>query len=152
MNDSLWRQLDPLANRADSAVERFLNSPHAHELKAILKEVAEAMPTDCSVSLDITLNVFEPERGNPLPLLTTGLATSGPNEPYVTHGDSTPCRYVVDGEICELPHDRCPHCWAEWGFKIGHPLEPEGTYPCPNCGYEMGKIKMVAPDSRCQFV
>jgi len=110
MNDSLWRQLEPLADRADEQVERFLTSPQANELRATIQEAAAALPEGYSVSLDITLNVFDRERGQALPLLSSGLATSGPGEPYVAHGDSTPCRYLVDGKICEVPHDRCPHC------------------------------------------
>ena len=150
MNDDLWRKLDPLANRADEEIERFFTSPQANNLKAIIQKAAEALPGDCSVSLDITLNVFDPERGNALPLLTAALAVSGQGDPYVAHGDSTPCRYSVDGDICEVPHDRCPHCWAIWDFKIGHPVANEGMRPCPGCGYELGQeVKLMLDNDRC---
>jgi hypothetical protein len=150
MIDDLWRKLEPLADRADNEVERILTSPAGNELKAILQEAAATLPEGCSVSLDITLNVFDPERGNALPLLTTGLATSGEAEPYVTHGDSSPCRYLVDGDICEVPHDRCPHCWATWDFKIGESATPRETHPCPGCGYELGEeVKLMLDNDKC---
>ena len=40
MNNSLWRQLEPLADRADEEVERFLASPEAADLRAVIKEAA----------------------------------------------------------------------------------------------------------------
>ena len=50
MNDSLWRQLEPLADRADEQIERFLTSPQAKELKVIIQEAAAALPEGYSVS------------------------------------------------------------------------------------------------------
>jgi len=150
MQDKLWRQLDPLADKAGEEIERFLTSPQANDLKTIMKKAAAALPDGYSLSLDIKLNVFDPDREDALPLLTTGLAASGQNEPYVAHGDSTPCRYTVDGEVCEVPHDRCPHCWAVWDFKIGHPVATEGLHPCPTCGYELGKeLKLLLDNDKC---
>jgi len=150
MKDNLWRQLDPLADQADEEVESFLASPQANELKAILKKAAATLPDGYSVSLDMRMNVFDPERSDVLPLLTTGLGAFGQGEPYVAHGDSTPCRYAVDGDICEVPHDRCPHCWANWDFKIGHPVAADGVRPCPSCGYELGKeVKLMLDSDKC---
>lgn len=150
MKDNLWRQLEPLADQADEEIERFLTSPQANGLKAIIQKAAATLPEGYSVSLDIRLNVFDPERHDALPLLTTGLAAAGQDEPYVAHGDSTPCRYSVDGNICEVPHDRCPHCWANWDFKIGHPVATEGMHACPGCGYELGKeVKLMLDNDKC---
>lgn len=150
MNDNLWRQLQPPADRADEVIERFLASAEARELKAAIRSAAAIVPDGLSVSLDITLNVFDRDRGRALPLLTTGLACSGRDDPYVTPGDSAPCRYLVEGEICEVPHDHCPHCWANWDFKIGHPMTSRGPYPCPSCKYELGKeVKLMLDNDRC---
>jgi len=44
---------------------------------------------------------------------------------YVATGDSIPQQYVVDGEICKVPHDFCPHCWGRG--------EPAATR-CPRRG------------------
>ncbi len=150
MKDNLWRQLEPMADQAYEEIERFLTSPQANELRTIIQKAAAALPEGYSTSLDISLNVFDPERDNALPLMTTGLAASGPGEPYVAHGDSTPGRYTVDGEICEVPHDRCPHCWGTWDFKIGHPVAIAAICSCPHCGYELGKeLKLMLDDDKC---
>lgn len=70
------------------------------------------LPSRYSLSVDVELRVFDPNRQQPLSLLTTGLCSSEGKAPRRTTGDSTIHRYVVAGEICELPHDRCPHCWG----------------------------------------
>ncbi len=150
MNDDLWRKLDPLADRANEEIARVLTLPACNELKTVIQEIAENLPEECSVSLDITLNIFDSDRGNVLPLLTTGLSISRQEGPYVTHGDCSPCRYLVDGEICVVPHDRCPNCWACWDFKIGGPGSQKEPHPCPDCGYEMGKeVRLMLDDDKC---
>jgi hypothetical protein len=152
MNDNLWKQLESHALEADELIEKFLSSSDAEALQRLVRNTVGLLPEGLSVSLDITLNVFDPERGNVLPLSDTSLTASGNEEPYIAYGDCTPCRYLVDGEICEVPHDRCPNCWAGWNFKIGTPdAEPE-TLACPCCGYEMGEqIKLMLDDDVCPY-
>ena len=59
-------------------------------------------------------------------------------------------RYLVDGEICEVPHDRCPNCWAGWSFKIGTPDTPPEALECPCCGYGLGEqIKLMLDSDVC---
>ena len=152
MNDNLWKQLEPLAHEMDEGVERFLSSSDADVLKQIVRKAAAILPEGCSVSLDITLNVFDSERGNVLPLSDTSLAGSGNDEPFMTYGDCTPCRYLVDGEIAEVPHGRCPNCWAGWNFKIGTPDSEAEMSACLCCGYELGEqIKLMLDADRCPY-
>ena len=110
------------------------------------------------------LRVFNEQTETSLRLLTTGLSTSDGEEPYVCHGDSSMARYIVDGEICEVPHDHCPNCWASWDFKLKHrtcsfcelSLGKEiklllDTDICPNC--EEGNVTLKSPRcSKCEFV
>jgi hypothetical protein len=84
--------------------------------------------------------VFEETREQALPLLTTGLSTESGKKPHRIWGDSTPQRYVVDGGIQVVPHDRCPKCWDAWDFKFQH-------HTCPNCGATLGKDCKVLLDS-----
>ena len=152
MKDNLWRRLEPLAQRTDEEVERYLSSSDADALKQIVKRAVEILPEGYSISLDITLNVFDSERGNVLPLSDTSWTASKSEEPHIAYGDCTPCRYLVDGEICEVPHDRCPNCWAGWNFKIGTPDAAPETLECPCCGYELGEqIKLMLDDDRCPY-
>ncbi len=46
MKDGLWRQLEPLADRTYEVIERFLSSPQASDLTAIIQK-AEAVLPEC---------------------------------------------------------------------------------------------------------
>ena len=109
-----------------------------------------------SVNLNVSIEVFDPKRSNPLPLLTTGLSTSEDKPPFQTWGDSTPQKYVVDGEMQVVPHDRCPRCYGIWDFKFLKRSCPEcdatlgeavkvllDTDVCPHC--EEGKVSVSSP-------
>src|SRR6185369_11896184 len=93
-----------------------------------------------AVSLTCSVEVTDQRKERTLPLLNTGLYTSDGTEPYRTWGDSTPQRYVVEGDIRVVPHDRCPRCWGEWDFKWLHRR-------CPSCAAELGKNCKVLLDS-----
>lgn len=147
MRDIHWRRLDPLAEIAAEETSRFLGSPEIDKLKAAIQAAAKDLPADYVISFDIGLNVFDPERGQSLPLTNTALCSSGPGEPYVGEGQCTPQRYLVDGEICEVPHDRCPHCWGDWDFKAPSLDDAPAMTSCRECGYELGKQVQLLLDS-----
>lgn len=140
MKEAEFKALDPLADAVSAQTERWFASAELVALKQALAKVSALLPSTYSLSVDVELRVFDPSRKQALTLLTTGLCTSEGKEPYGTTGDATIQRYVVGGEICELPHDRCPHCWGEWDFKLQHPT-------CPQCGYALGKEVRLLLDS-----
>jgi hypothetical protein len=95
--------------------------------------------------LNVSVDVFDAERSNALTLLTLGLSTAKGAPPCKTHGDSTPQKYVVDGEIQVVPHDRCPKYYGLWDFKLIHPS-------CSDCGATMGQdVKMLLDNDSCPF-
>jgi hypothetical protein len=97
------------------------------------------------VNLNVCVDVFDVERSHALPLLTAGLSTSKGEPPYKTYGDSTPQKYVVDGEIQVVPPDRCPKCYGLWHFKLNHPS-------CSECGATMGReVKLLLDTDVCPF-
>ena len=50
---------------------------------------------------------------------------------------------MVNGNIKKVPHDFCPECWREWGFKLKN-------HCCPECGIEMGKdVKILLDTDNC---
>lgn len=150
MKEAEHRILEATETVAFEFADKVLNSPQVAALKAAMRKASAALPEDYSLTFDITLNVFDHERGQALPLLTTGLSSFADKEPYVHSGDSTIARYLVDGEICELPHDRCPHCWGLWDFKIGQPEVLPGERPCPTCGYRLGdQVKLLLDNDLC---
>lgn len=140
MKDSEFKSLDPLADALSEQCERWFASDDLAAVREALCKLSALLPPTYSLSVDVELRVFDPERKQSLSLLTMGLCTSGGKEPYCTTGDSTIHRYIVGGEICELPHDRCPHCWGNWDFKLQHPA-------CPQCGYSLGKEVRLLLDS-----
>ena len=144
MKASEFKALDPLAGALDERCDRWFASPEFAALKEALVRAAATLPPSYSMSVDVELRVFDSarERGG-LSLLRTGLSASGEGELYRTAGDSTAHRYVVGGEICELPDGRCPRCWGDWDFKVRQPT-------CPQCRYSLGKeVKLLLDRDLC---
>lgn len=143
MKQTEYRALDPLADEADEKAEEWLRTDTLGELRQALERVAASLPDSYQISLDISLNVFDNEREKSVELIKHGMCFSNGVRAYETSGTSSPHRYIVDGEVCELPHDYCPHCWANWDFKLEHPI-------CDNCGYEMGnQVKQLLDNDLC---
>jgi len=99
------------------------------------------------VNFTLLVDVFDSERENSLPLLSNGLSTLDGQEPFRTYADSSLHRYIIDGAIQVVPHDRCPKCWEVWDFKLQNP-------ECGSCDAEMGKNCKLLLDSdvcpRCE--
>ena len=145
MKQSEFTALDKLADEVDEKAEEWLQSEALSELRAALEKAAASLPEGYQVTLDIKLNVFDEQRERTIELLSHGLCFSLGIQAFEASGTSSPHRYVVDGELCELPHDYCPHCWAEWVMKLERPT-------CPTCGYEMGnQVKLLLDNDLCPF-
>jgi hypothetical protein len=140
MDRSTFDAADPIVDRVSEMVERVLGSDQLAAVRDALAQLSKVLGPDHSVNLNVTVEVFDTERAHPLPLLTTGMSTSGGEPPYVTWGDSTPQRYVVDGEIQVVPHDRCPRCYGPWDFKFE-------TMSCRGCGARLGDDVRVLLDT-----
>lgn len=150
MKQTEFKIMDKLADLAAEKGNSFLISTQLDDLRAAIRKAAKSLPKEYCITFDIPLNVFDLDRGQSLPLLTTGLSSAADAEPYVHSGDSTPARYLVDGEICEVPHDRCPYCWGLWDFKIGHPDASKGKTSCSDCGYVIGEqVKLLLDNDVC---
>jgi len=136
-----FKLVEQLSEQAEEVFEALLGSSELAGLREGLQKVSAKIPF--SLSVDFTLTVFDGEREQGIRLVTRSLCASGGDEPYLAPGDSTIHRYIVDGEICQVPHDYCPHCWAEWDFKLKHQT-------CPGCGYAMGRqVKLLLDSSVC---
>jgi predicted amidophosphoribosyltransferase len=89
--------------------------------------------------------VFDTEREKEITLLSTGYACFPGEPPFEMSGDSTAQRYVVDGEMCQCPHDYCPKCWGDWDFKFKFP-------ECPECGAKLGEdVKLLLDTDVCPY-
>jgi hypothetical protein len=156
MDRSSFDSADPVVDRLADMISRALGSTQFEGIRQALAELSEAVGARYSVNLNVGIEVFDAKRPHPLPLLMTGLSTSEGKPPFRTWGDSTPQKYVVDGEMQVVPHDRCPRCHGPWDFKFEHRSCPGcaatlgtdvkvllDTDVCPHC--EEGKVSMSSP-------
>jgi hypothetical protein len=163
MDRSSFESADPIVDRLAEMIGQVLDSPQFESVRQALAQLSEAVGEEYSVNLNLGIEVFDPQRPHALPLLMTGFSASAGKDPYRTWGDSTPQKYVVDGEIQIVPHDRCPRCYGTWDFKFMHrscrwcaaTLGREvkvllDTDVCPHC--EEGKVSMSSPVcDKCGF-
>jgi hypothetical protein len=145
MDRSTFDAADLIVDEIADKLDELLDSDHFAAIRLLLARLSEKVGPRYSANLHVSIDVFEAERSNVLPLLNVGLSASDGGTPYNTYGDSTPQKYVVDGEIQVVPHDRCPKCYGLWDFKLKHPC-------CPECGATMGReVKLLLDTDICPF-
>lgn len=136
------KTIDPLLDTIADQLGEWIESNASAEIRQTLAKLSEQLD-GLSISLDMTIGVFDPEREGTLPLLQTGLSSVEGKPPYQTYADSTPMRYLANGEMTVVPHDRCPCCWAAWDFKDLHPT-------CPGCAARLGyEVKFLIDSNVC---
>ena len=124
---------------------RIMSSEQFSAVRRALARLSETVGPRYSVNLNVCVDVFDAERSHALHLLSVGLSATKGETPHKTFGDSTPQKYVVDGEIQVVPHDRCPECYGLWDFKLNHPS-------CSECGATMGReVKLLLDTDVCPF-
>jgi hypothetical protein len=137
-----FNAIQPLLDQISEIAEKQLESK---ELRRLLAEIGKLVGKRKTASVNIVVDVYDEDRECSLPLLTTGLSAFPGHEPSRTWGDSTPQRYIVEGGIAVVPHDRCPKCWEVWDFKL-----QDST--CPHCGITMGdKCKLLLDTDECPW-
>jgi hypothetical protein len=145
MDRSSFQSADPILDDMAGMLDQILGSDQFAALRLALVRLSEAVGPRCSVNLNVCVDIFDEERPHALPLLNVGLSTSKGEPPYKTYGDSTPQRYVVDGDIQVVPHDRCPRCYGSWDFKLNSPS-------CSGCGATLGReVKLLLDTDLCPF-
>ncbi len=140
MDPATFNAADPLVGTIADLVDSALLSEQLVELRKALEALGKAVGPRYSANLTVIVDVFDREREKAMPLLNTGLSTSDGTAPYRTWGDSSPQRYLVNGEIQVVPHDYCPACWGTWDFKFDHRT-------CEHCGTRLGQNLKVLLDS-----
>ena len=144
MDQEQWKIADEGVNKISDKLEQLLDSPVMADVKNLLDDLEVKLGSKFSISLSCIVDVFdrntEHGREKALQLLNIGLSTSESVEVYRTWGDSSPHRYVVDGEIHVIPHDQCPKCWGEWDFKWIH-------RSCSHCDAVLGENCKILLDS-----
>lgn len=142
MERGRFEALDPKLDAIAEKLGDWIESEHSADVRRLLAELSEQLD-GLSVSLEMNVGVFDPDRKNTLPLLQTGLSSTDGQPAHQTWADSSPMRYVADGGMVTVPHDRCPVCWAAWDFKDLHPS-------CPTCAVRLGhEVKFLIDSNTC---
>jgi len=145
MDKASFEAADPIMDQIAEMVDRVLDSSQFEGIRRVLTQLSEAIGHTSSVNLNVNIEVFDPRRPHALPLLTSGFSTSAGQFPYRTWGDSTPQKYVVNGQMQVTPHDRCPRCYGTWDFKFKN-------RSCPGCGATLGQdVKVLLDTDVCPF-
>lgn len=143
MEKNEFEQIDPLIDDISEQVSELIEGETLDQLKAKLVEISRILGEPYSVTLDINVEVFDSDREKTLPLLQTGLSTESGSPTRQCWADSSPHRYVVNGQLSIVPHDHCPACWGVWDFKERHPT-------CPSCGVTLGdQVKWLLDNDTC---
>jgi hypothetical protein len=140
MEQELFHAADRHIDKIAPVLDQALLSPELRKAREALAALGKRLGGRYSVTLTCLVEVFDQQKGRTLPLLNVGLSTSDGAAPFPVSGDCTPQRYVVDGQIQVVPHDRCPKCWGEWDLKWQH-------RSCPHCDAELAKDCKVLLDS-----
>ncbi|MHB1038509.1 MAG: hypothetical protein ACYC0Y_28130 [Pirellulales bacterium] len=143
MDKTTFEIADPILDEIAEVTSELLDSAETKKLRSLLTKLNKAIGGRYLVSLHLNVSVFDVEKGRCLPLLQTGLAGFDGDKPFQACADSTEQRYIADGEMVVVPHDRCPLCWEEWDFKFLHPA-------CSHCGAHLGtKVKVLLDTDAC---
>lgn len=143
MEPAAFERIDEEVDKVADAIDELLNSEVAEPLKKALAALCKSAGKRYSAGLRIAVDIFDRDAERGMSLLNTGLGVSDTGETYRTWGDSTPQRYITDGEIQVVPHDHCPRCWGEWDFKFENRV-------CRHCGAIMGEhVKLLLDSDVC---
>lgn len=142
MNDAEFEAIEPLLDSAADQLDALLDSDGFQRLKDAIQKISASLES-MSVTLSCNIEIFDAERESSLRLLDMGITTADGDEPYRYEGDASFQRYVVSGDICQVPHDYCPSCWGMWDFK-------DQDRECPSCGIVLGnEIKILLDTDIC---
>jgi hypothetical protein len=142
MDPASFKAIQPLLDDIAKLSDRQLGMPELHR---VLSDLTRLLGKGITVSVNVSVDVFDEAKERSLPLLTTGISAGVDKEPYRIRGDSTPQRYVVEEGIQVVPHDRCPNCWEVWDFKLQNPV-------CQHCGTTLGDTcKLLLDTDKCPW-
>lgn len=163
MDRKTFESASEIIDEIGMLVDEGMQLPIVGQIQRALASLSRILGDSNSVNLNVSVQVFDPERMRSIPILQTGFSTSNGNDPHRTWEDATFQKYVVAGNISVVPHDYCPKCWSEWAFKFDNPTCPScdanlgtdvkvllDTDVCPHC--EEGTISMTNPTcNHCGF-
>ena len=76
MDRSTFESADPILDEMAVTLDELLDSDQFSAVRLLLARLSETVGPRYSVNLNVSVDVFDAERSNALPLLTLGLSTS----------------------------------------------------------------------------
>lgn len=144
MSPEQFNAAEPLLDAVTEEVDKLLGGADAEPLRKLLIDLSAKLSGSLGVSLRVELNVADWERERVLSLLQTGISVAD-GSTYVPQDDCSLHRYLVEGNISVVPHDRCPGCWSNWGFKLKN-------RDCPSCQLVLGEgVRLLLDSDVCPF-
>lgn len=140
MNEKDFDEVEYVSDSIGESIEKKFEKGDFKAITDQLEALAKKIGGGRYLSLDFQINLFDPEKDNPLRVLTLGISAPSNEKPFLGGGDSISQRYIVNGVIVKVPNDQCPDCWGEWSFKFDSPV-------CFDCGIELGKDVKVLLDT-----
>lgn len=143
MDVQTYDQTHALADILLDEIRNLLEQGKLPAFEARLRAAEGQLPEGCSLSVNLSVGVFDPSRDRVLKTGDAGLLFEKNHETHACNYAPTPAKYLVEGVMAKVPHDHCPHCWSRWNFK-------SRFKECPKCGYQMGKeIKLLVDSDVC---
>ena len=143
MNQENFQELDTIASIMSEKFQNLRESGALKEIEDGITELAQKLQERYSISLLLTLSIFDSERDNEIKIHETGINCFGKDSPHSVDGGDSYQRFVVTGNIVELPNGYCPSCWGEWDFKLFNP-------ECPHCKIKLGvEVKLLLDTNEC---
>ncbi len=143
MDVQTYDRTQELADLLLSELQRLHREKGLGKIEEKLKQISGSLPKGYSITLNFSVEVFDENREKSLKTGDAGLTCLEGDRPYLSTSESSPAKYIVDGELMKVPHDHCPNCWSRWSFK-------SRVKECRECGYRMGReIKLLLDTNVC---
>jgi len=143
MDAHTFDRTQQLAENLFAEIQKLQMAGHLNAFESQVQNLLSELPDSCSITLNMSVEVYDENRDRNLKALTTGVVWEKGRLPYRVDGGLTPTKYLVDGIMMKVPHDHCPHCWSRWPLK-------SRIKECPECNYRMGEeVKLLVDTNVC---
>jgi ribosomal protein L37E len=143
MDVKTYDQSVEFADFVYTEIQTLFQEKKLSRLEERIKEIAMHLPKGYSVALNFSVEIIDEEKDKSLKTLNTGIHCSEGEELQFSSSDASPAKYIVDGSMKKVPHDRCPNCWGYWGFK-------SIARECRQCGYTLGQqVRLLLDSGNC---
>ncbi len=113
MQEKEFDKLDELAEMVNEKIHKLYEDGEFLEITKKIKEVTQTIEKAYSITVDFQVNAFDSKKEKSIRALTIGISSAEDEDPFLAYGDSSPERYLVNGNIKKVPYDFCPDCWGE---------------------------------------